>query len=278
MTKFAHLSDLHILKEYRGDMLLDSFSKGVHTPVESLKSVLSTIASLDLDFVLITGDTVHEGNGEDYKFLKELLEEYLQDIPYLMVMGNHDRIDGYKQGFGEALTTGDKLFYSKEIKGLNVIVLDSGYTNDAIGSVDQEQLDFLKDELRKPMQAVIAIHHPLCITEEGSFESLHCLKNSGAFIEAMNRNVVGVFSGHTHTNKTVILENALHCTTGSLAFGFEIDNEFANFTDDRYYSLASLDNDELSVNHVRHVTGKSTFGKINIAELIKFMKEQELAK
>lgn len=47
---------------------------------------------------MLTGDLVHEGTEEDYRYLREVIERERGGIPVIPVLGNHD----FKQAFYRA--------------------------------------------------------------------------------------------------------------------------------------------------------------------------------
>ncbi len=273
--KFAHLSDLHFRKDYGGDRLLGLMSSLSASPVDAAREVLSTVAASGVDFVLVTGDNVHEGGAEDYLLLKSVLDETLGKIPYFLALGNHDRIEGYVAAFGDALVTDGQLFYAREVGGIRLIVLDTGYTDAENGELSQAQWAFFADELKKPGPVIVALHHPPHTASFFGMEKYEFIKDSARFEALLTENVIGIFCGHTHSNKTETLKNALHSTAGSLAFGGEFSKESISFNDDRYYSLGTIDADRVSVGHFRHGAEITTFFSMKMEDLMKAMNGKE---
>ncbi len=273
--KFAHLSDLHFLTDYHKDRLLGLMPSLSKSPVDAAREVLSAIAASNVDFVLLTGDNVHEGNAEDYRLLKSVLEETLGEIPYFLTLGNHDRIEGYVTAFGDALVTDGQLFYAREISGIRLIVLDTGYTNAENGELSEAQWTFFAEEMKKPGPSIVALHHPPHTASFFGMEKYEFIKDSARFEALLTGDVIGIFCGHTHSNKTEILKNALHSTAGSLAFGGEFSKETISFNDDRYYSLGTIDAGSVSVGHFRHGTETTTFFSMKMTDLMKAMNEKE---
>lgn len=54
---------------------------------------------------MLTGDLVHEGTEEDYRYLRELIERERGGIPVIPVLGNHDFKQAFYRGYlGEERT------------------------------------------------------------------------------------------------------------------------------------------------------------------------------
>lgn len=115
--RFAHLSDTHILREYKGS-LIETLTGVDNNPTETLKKILQAITQDEkaLDFILISGDLVHEGTVEDYVFLNKLLEEHITDIPYYLALGNHDVTEAYWEGLGKVEKRNRNYFTKQSFK------------------------------------------------------------------------------------------------------------------------------------------------------------------
>ena len=71
---FAHISDTHLTCG-GSSPFMQRVAREVRDLWDNLKDCLCQLQGKALDFVLLTGDLVHEGEEEDYKALKRLLEE-----------------------------------------------------------------------------------------------------------------------------------------------------------------------------------------------------------
>ena len=64
--RFAHVSDTHICRDYGKTQMKEVFAK-CEDPADTLRRCLKKLNQEKLDFVLFTGDLVHEGEKEDYE-------------------------------------------------------------------------------------------------------------------------------------------------------------------------------------------------------------------
>lgn len=122
---FAHISDTHLTCG-GSSPFVQRVAREVRDPWDNLKDCLCQLQGKALDFVLLTGDLVHEGEEEDYKALKRLLEEKLPGVPLCCAMGNHDHRLAFRRGFlGENTEDAGPYLAYTQVKGLGIITLDS---------------------------------------------------------------------------------------------------------------------------------------------------------
>ena len=157
---FIHLTDLHL--SAGAEILVNDRS-----PAHKFTCLMERVQALEIEpaFVLITGDLVNDGHPDEYRFLQEQLFRLQQfGVPVLLGLGNHDARTPFRQIIlGEVVSEPPlPYYYSTEINGLNVIVLDSHLPDEVSGYLDPEQLAWLDAELAKPMAHghLIALHHP----------------------------------------------------------------------------------------------------------------------
>ena len=65
---FAQISDTHILKDYSSGLLHNMFDSLI-SPDEKLIQTLQELKKESLDFIVITGDLVNEGDEADYELV-----------------------------------------------------------------------------------------------------------------------------------------------------------------------------------------------------------------
>lgn len=249
---FLHLTDTHILQNYRGS-LLEKVEGPNGNPSDFLIRILATIKSFTQkpDFILVSGDLVHEGNASDYAYFKQIIEEYVGDIPVYTALGNHDVTAAYWEGFEGKANCSDQLFYKKDINGYRLIVLDSSHDNSGVGMIDTKQLDWLANVLKTPAEngSLLVIHHPI---EAGEVIDGHALTNSQEVLTIIqDTDVIAVLSGHTHQNKVSTFGDILLSTADGTAFGVAVTNERMQLNDRTGFSLCSVDKNGLAVQTVR---------------------------
>lgn len=218
---FVHLSDTHVLfekpqenEQFNAALLVDDGS--------SLRAAIQKAVRYPQkpDVFFLTGDLVHEGTAEDYRFLKSILDEACEGIPYFLALGNHDRRGAFWEGFyGEEGKT-DPYVAVDELDGLRVISLDTSPTDgNEVGEMPQEQLDFLKRVLEKPAPkgSVVLLHHPPLGNVLSGFANL-CPKRDAFHEIVKNSDVKVVLSGHTHFLTVNTRDSILYSTAASTAF------------------------------------------------------------
>ena len=242
MIRFAHLSDTHVCKKYEGS--LEPLFSRCKSPAENTAACFRRLAEEQVDFVLITGDLIHEGTAEDYAYLREIAEENLAGIPVVYVLGNHDRKQAFAEGMGISLDQGT-LHYVKEFSELRVIVLDSGVDGKESGAISKEQEQWLAQVLAEQTEktTVLAFHHPiawendsLAMTVSESFREL--VKNS---------QVAGIFCGHTHSNSLDYWEGIPQYTADSMAFGLGMRKNGLSFNNRTGFALYRVENGQIEV-------------------------------
>ena len=183
---FVHMTDTHVNNE--------SF--------DQVQQCFREINLIHPDFVLITGDLVHESCPEQYEMLIELIRELR--VPAYLVMGNHD----YTNLFG---FNNDPIYYLEYITPIrdysfdfgnhHFVGMDSGHTvdwpyNTGSGFTD-EQMRWLEGDLwahRQSRSRFIFMHHPAV-----DFTGLTIKNNREEFIALSEEYGVDMtLSGHTH--------------------------------------------------------------------------------
>ena len=160
---FAHISDTHLTCG-GSSPFMQRVAREVRDPWDNLKGCLCQLQGKALDFVLLTGDLVHEGEEEDYKALKRLLEEKLPGVPLCCAMGNHDHRLAFRRGFlGENTEDAGPYLAYTQVKGLGIITLDSPYLHGTYCTLPPDQLEFLRKSLEQktPRGNIVILHHPV---------------------------------------------------------------------------------------------------------------------
>lgn len=216
---FIHLTDLHLTAT------VDTHVNGQY-PVHKLRQILERIRTMEikLAFLLITGDLVNDGQPAEYAMLNTLLPELQRfGVPVLLGMGNHDARGPFRQVvLGEqAVDEQQPYYYSTEIAGVNLIMLDSQIPNAVPGRLDEAQLDWLANELAKPVGVghLIALHHPPVSSTVALLDTM-VLTNPAALaaVIAKHDNVLGILSGHIHFNHVARFQNTFSFTTPAVLY------------------------------------------------------------
>lgn len=224
--QFLHMSDTHFLKEYHGE--LEKW--GVkYNPTEILKRFLKGIDFSNMDFVVHTGDLVHDGDLEDYKAFKSLMEELIpEEIPVFYCLGNHDKKSLFHESFNYE-ETNKPWCYISECKGYRLIFLDTSSEEIHDGVIDKQQAEWLKNQLDESADKEIFIfqHHPLDISWINGLEKTEV---PDGYYEMLNQyDIKGIFTGHLHQSRHYMVNDRIpQHTVNSLVFGMTIDDVWNN--------------------------------------------------
>ena len=239
--KILHLSDTHYTRDIDDPELKPVLDAQV--PLEKKFNQILEQENLDtFDLVMVTGDIVHEGTLEDYRTIKNLIERTFSPLPIYFCLGNHDR----KPVFYEGMTGESKdanYDYDFEMDHFHIIVLDTAKNYSHSGILDSTQIEWLERTMAKNNhKKLIFQHHPIIggiyfdqFTMEEPDEVLHLLNNS---------NVIGVFTGHTHSPAINIYQDLKQYTTYAVSFGLEkVKDGTQHFTDTCGYSVIEYRDD-----------------------------------
>ncbi|CAM4466317.1 metallophosphoesterase family protein [Paenibacillus tarimensis] len=194
---FIHLTDTHVNKPGLTPMY------GVEAAA-NMRRVFAHIRTLPVKpaFVVVSGDLTHDGDAEDYRYLRQLMNEEmtaLGGVPLYPALGNHDLRGPFREGYlGES--GDDPYYYTVDIDDVRLIVLDSLLPGEVPGRIDEAQMDWLRRVLEEPASGgtLIALHHPAGLTAGGLLDE-HRLINHEELAEAIaGKNVLGLLSGHIH--------------------------------------------------------------------------------
>jgi 3',5'-cyclic AMP phosphodiesterase CpdA len=245
--KFLHLTDTHILQDYQKSEI-KMLDRPHENPTDQLVNVLKYANTIQpaLDFILISGDLVHEGGVEDYRYFKQLIEEHTT-LPVYVALGNHDVTEAFWEGYANQVNCSENLYYEKTFLGYRMIVLDSSHDKSGAGLIDHEQLNWLEEVLKTPAQKTtfIVVHHPLAV---GEVDGIHSLGNSHELMNVIkNTDVTAVLSGHTHQNKLTQFNDLLLSTAEGTSFGVELSDEMMHITTKTGFNLCTLNENGMAI-------------------------------
>jgi 3',5'-cyclic AMP phosphodiesterase CpdA len=222
--QFIHITDTHLNAPGK-----ESLFKKVNM-ADKLRSVFEhvRVTKKKPDFVLITGDLVHEGDKEDYEYFRKLVDEASEAIgaPVYVTLGNHDHRAPFREGYLGEEASEQAYFYSVTIDGLRLIALNSQVEGQHHGTIDEEQLAWLAEQLKQPSPngTVVALHHPLLNVSIMSAD--HMLTNSEELSKALKTGeIVGIFAGHVHSNNVGTFDGMLSVAASGSAFGGEMADD-----------------------------------------------------
>lgn len=248
------------MNDYQQNKLMNQLFSEDRNPVIYLKNVLQKVAAEKIDFVLITGDLVHEGAKEDYDLFKSIWQDYLPDTPYFFCRGNHDRRDVFADGMGVATNEQNDYIALNEFKGLRIISLDTAQDLHHEGKISIQQMEQLKDWLSVPAEkgTLLLLHHPLAWEEAGI-----ATETPAGFTEIIaNSDILGIFVGHIHQGTTASYGGKNQYMTEAISFGVDEFSDESVFTDRTGYNSCSLTENGLVVYQHGLTPKQSILGRI----------------
>lgn len=239
--KFAHLSDLHLVG---GEMstVLERALELDRDPRKNVEKCLAMLQEERPDFVLMTGDCIHEGRVEDYRRLKDMLDEGLPGIPVFVSLGNHDRRKEFREGFlGEAEADNSPYWAKAEWRGLRILSLDSAWEKKNGGNFPEEQLEWLEQELQTPSKrgTILLFHHPI-LRAAGPLGFAPC-ERLHRLLELDAGEIKAMFNGHIHKSFIGTCHGILQVTADSLGFGAALSAGRLTYHTQAGYHMCQLD-------------------------------------
>ncbi|AIO40494.1 calcineurin-like phosphoesterase family protein [Burkholderia cenocepacia] len=194
----AQISDLHIKRP--GQL--------AYRRVDTAAALARCISKLNAlvprpDAVLITGDLTDFGHDDEYRHLRELLAPL--EIPYYLMVGNHDDRAGLRRAFADRpeLHGGEFVQYALDVRAVRVLALDSQVPGTSHGDLCDARLAWLAAQLdaARDRPVIVALHHPPFVSGIGHMDALRLTPAAAAKLDALLRgypNVERVLCGHVH--------------------------------------------------------------------------------
>lgn len=163
------ITDAHIAPAAQGNGTEKGGTPGVgaHTDTfETLRWILDRLPEMDPSpgIIVFSGDLADSGNPDAYRRARELVEPAAHKLgaQVMWVPGNHDKIAQFRQVVLDQEPSDaplDQVLWDGDAR---VIGLDSSVLGQPYGDLEDGQLEWLREELRKPARlgTVIAVHHP----------------------------------------------------------------------------------------------------------------------
>lgn len=226
----AFLTDIHVQHEQNA--------------IEGFKKAINKVNELNPDYVITGGDLIFDALAVSFERADSLFNIYNELIkqikaPVYNTIGNHEIFGWYEKSgvsrdhefFGKKLYQSKlgKTFYSANLGGIKLFVLDSieevPEKGRYYGYVNEEQLNWLKDELSKTdtlTPIILTTHIPLLTTfsqiRNGSMAANErglVVENSKDVFDLFKRhNLRLVLQGHLHMYEDINIQNKIRIITG----------------------------------------------------------------
>ena len=268
--RIAHISDTHIRKSYCGNAMEKVFEAGSN-PADTLRYLLQKVRESQVDCVVISGDIVHEGELEDYIYVREMVESIIgNQAKVIYVCGNHDRKEAFKEGLQINCESGD-IDYVEYVGNYRIVVLDSSVEGRENGAVSSKQELWLREVLKEDygMGTILTFHHPvvwdiqqMSMPVSPEFEQI--IRNSDVF---------GILCGHTHSNNVRPWNGAVQYTADSTAFGMELYQENIAFVEKVGLNYYEVENGFISA-HTESINRQmNILAEFDLKQMLKLMEE-----
>ena len=186
------------------------------TTFEYLDDLLLKAKNEDIDLLLLTGDIVNFPSGVSVKYVYDRLMK--TGIPWLYISGNHD---WHYEGMNGSLDSLRKtwidrsllplykglnpLFYSTIINGINFVGIDN-----STGQVNDRQVAFLKDQLKRKEPIVLISHIPYNLNRGIDQPEMVALID---IILSNSNKIIAILAGHTHKSSFFFTGNLCQYTS-----------------------------------------------------------------
>lgn len=226
MPTILQLTDLHLMANPVAEL------KGVRTR-EITEGVIKEVRQgieagrWSFDRIIITGDLAHDELRETYFILRELLGDLMPHCQLLP--GNHDSRPFMREVFPELFAADDEfLTFSISVGAWRLIGLDSHIPGKVPGHVDQQQLDWLADQLRQhaDQPTVLFLHHPPFNVGSAWVDAIG-LQNADDLMQCVAKasQLQAISTGHVHQDFETKEGGVRFLTTPSASLQFSPNSE-----------------------------------------------------
>lgn len=234
----AHLTDIHYNPRDNSQISTLLREKGLIVD-KLLASCLENLKLRNPDIILLTGDLTHEGDTEEYKYLRRRFDEALPDVPVLCAMGNHDNRAAFRQGFLNESPSDGPYYSCLSVKGFRFISLDTAYEKGLEGILRSDALDYLEDLLKKPAArgTILLLHHPIM----AAARSMGLTMDPRFSKILQSGSITAMFNGHVHGCYTGTVYGVPQFTADSLKTGCDYLDTHLAYNDRAGYQLVTFD-------------------------------------
>ncbi len=267
MTRFVHLTDLHISHPDAND------PKDQGTSRDALKRVVGIINAMEPkpDFVVASGDLTNMGDVASYGLVRDLLAPL--NPPVIMALGNHDLREGFRAVF--AADEGDAPYFHDSVHGdLHVLTLDTKVPERVAGAICDVQFEFLSDALNRhaDLPKLIVMHHPPRVDDTGLPWGTIDLDSTERLAEVLRgHRVAGILSGHIHINQIHQWHGIPICINSGLNYTVDLlERQDLRLLEGTTMTVCEHRASGLSVNFVPLSPAQKDLGTIDRARLLAF--------
>lgn len=249
--KFVILTDIHLGPQDYFNGVIRKISVDAKFYLDNFVNEMNN--EVNPKFVVILGDLIQAENSDNDKKNISYVTNILSGLncPTYYVAGNHDLRNISEDEYKNLLGIG-KLYYSFDCDNNHFIVLHSKITENREIEIGEQQMQWLKRDLRQcDSRGFIFVHHGLAdhnLTGNPWFEGkpeYALVKNRGDvrnLLEDSNK-VAAVFNSHLHWDKKEVCNSITYYTIQSL-----VENEGDKGIASEAYAIVDISVDDISVN------------------------------
>mgnify|MGYP001214907501 CR=1 FL=1 len=194
---FAQLTDIHLKAGGR-------FAYKYSDTLSFLRAVVAHLNAFRplLDFVVISGDLVDLGTGDEYELFRREIAPL--EMPFYVIPGNHDHRDVMRKAFADHdyLPPDGPLQFSIDQEGLRIIGLDTSVPGHPEGHFDAGQQAWLRGELEAhhDQPTLVFMHHPPVRTGIQHMDAMMLMRADEDFwpIVSGQSQILQIACGHVH--------------------------------------------------------------------------------
>lgn len=210
------------------------------------------------DFIVSTGDLVHDGTAEEYGAVRQRLNlqsqsasawpsvtfEGLDHVPMLFLPGNHDQRDPFMRHLYPALPAAPLFNAVYHHQGVQLVCLDWGPQTKAVAT--PEMLGFLSKALAGGQPSIILMHHHAAPVGAAWLDRFIADDVAAFWQMVEGRQVLGIFGGHVHmTTKAVVRDIPVH-TLRATTFQFDCQDRPVFCLQPPHYRIVRVEDGKIS--------------------------------
>ena len=210
-----------------------------------LNAFIKEASEKKADFIMQMGDFCIP--REENLGLMEIWDRFKN--PSYHILGNHDTDLGYSKKQAMKFWNMKKRYYSFDTHGYHFVILDGNDPNPKPWSgyhryINEEQQDWLKDDLRKTKLHTFVFSHQTLENEDGGVANFQEIRS---ILEEANANagearVIASFSGHHHTDYMTDINGIYYIQINSASY---------RWVGDKYMKIRYSDEIDKKHHHIK---------------------------
>ncbi len=220
--RIIQLSDFHLFSDKKGTLL----QVNTHDSFSAVLSLLPKIMNeKPVSLIVLTGDLSQDHSAESYQYCAQAFQQF--DCPIAWVPGNHDSFSVSQSVLGRSHFSNKKHFI---LSPWQIILLNSSQKGQVSGYLAQDQLLFLKNNLKQYKDyTLVMLHHHILPIKTAWLDKFN-LENSHDFLKLIAEfsNLKAVICGHVHIESHLSHEQVDYYSTPATSVQFkQYAQEFA---------------------------------------------------